>query len=192
MNATELTELIQSASTVILSVLTGIYVWLTHKALTVNKNTVSELRRQFDEINRPQVVVEIDTDGWPITNLVVKNYGPSAAFNIRLSVDPELRRNDKDPTPRLIANGISYLPPGKKIVEYIGTTDQLFPAKYDQEFKGTVHYEKDDGTNFVNRFSSNSRPQYGMLTADHPKNSDPSEDLRLNLRRIAKAIEDLK
>ena len=126
-------ELITPITTVVLALLTGIYVYLTYKLL-------KETKRSIDETNRPEVVVFLkfeDGNTEPASrtlstyfcnlSLCIINVGTRTAYKVKFNGDLSFKPVNGDPLNQIksLKDGIPLLIPGQIVTHTISYSDRI-------------------------------------------------------------------
>ena len=110
----------------LLVAITGIYAFLTFRILEANKNVVTEMRRQSEELARPRISIFVHSlPSRPMFHLTVRNIGPSAATNLKLRLSKPFhieKENVELSTTAAFSKIIPNFAPGEKIDFQLGRT----------------------------------------------------------------------
>src|SRR5947209_11803300 len=109
--------------TFVLVIITAIYAFLTFRILQSNRASVSLIGAQIEASTRPYVVIGLVREEAGFLSFEVSNLGKSAATNLKLTCDPEIKPisatgsvvqvgKPTDAT-SLFQNLITYLAPGQ-------------------------------------------------------------------------------
>ena len=130
-------------------------------AATSGIRTLRQSRRDSKSKSRPMVAAELRAapHNGPTQILVVRNYGPSIARNVRVTFDPPIPDPDNPATSVIpflkerYANPIPVLTPGMELdnVYYFGqSADHAEPVP--EQVTVTIAYESDAGDPYVDAF----------------------------------------
>jgi hypothetical protein len=124
---------------------TILLVWLSRKSL----KTATELEKNR---LRPYVLFNISSSTVTKTTYAsIKNLGVTAAYNVKVSIQPELQHMYDTVSP-LTGRDILFLPPGEEITDALDVS-HVFHQKYpDPLFEGAVEYENLGGDKFREPF----------------------------------------
>lgn len=117
--------------TAVLTVITGVYAFLTWRISRANEALVAAMRVQHEAAFRPYVTVSTFTVPTDIRiYLRIENTGKTAARNVRLSLDRSFHRHAR-PDDNLqnypaFSRPIESLPPGMRLPFTLGTGINLF------------------------------------------------------------------
>lgn len=172
-------------STLILTVLTGIYVWLTHK---ISKTNTLMLQEQI----RPYVIVHCPLEDKRL-KIIVANIGQRPAYNVKIDfIDKQLIENliiDKKAKTIGINPETSifkFLPPSQNIIDFINFSATLVGDMKDKlnDLKVKVDYED----SFKNKYSE----EY-VISIESYVFSSKAQQLSNNflLEEISKSIKDI-
>jgi hypothetical protein len=132
-------------ATIILVAVTQRQAGLTHQSLLL---AAEAEKAKY----RPYLVFDIVYE-----NLVayarIRNTGVSVARNVKISVSPQLKWNDREAGIGFIEKGLAYLAPGREISQPFGWTKEFFNQYPDLNFSGKVVFEASDGTIFEESFA---------------------------------------
>ena len=180
----ELSTLVQIAcivlttiATIVLAILTGIYVRLTHSMLEEAKSQ-----------REPNVWIDLELSSYQ-AKLLVGNSGTSPAKNIKFDVKDNIpwrkdqKINQSLETIHPVKNGISYLAPSRTLKYIAGYIDK---EKTFSELDGTVEinlsYETENGKKISRDFTIDIGQYYGVLF----------ESFKNPASEIANAIKDVE
>jgi hypothetical protein len=104
----------------VLVVVTGVYVFLTWRIANSNQKMIERLDEQHREEVRPNVFAHLEFRAQVVVGLVIENMGRSPAYDLRVSISDdflqfagESGKNLKDMS--LFTDPIEWFPPGAKI-----------------------------------------------------------------------------
>lgn len=106
--------------TMILVVVTGVYVFLTWKIANANQRMLERVEEQYLEQMRPVVYAYLEFREQVVVRLIIENIGRTPAIDLKVSIDKDFypfadtnRRNLKELP--IFAKRTSWLPPKAKI-----------------------------------------------------------------------------
>jgi hypothetical protein len=141
---------------------------------------------------RPHVLfyLEFDVDGSNSATAVLVNIGATAAYNVRVSVEPkiEVRWHQEDPETGLTRKAIPYLPPGHREVDLLDVIPEFLKRYPRPEFHGEVKFHDSQGTEYTVpvHLGYEYRQHIGRSRRPHP-----GEELK-NLRtELIRALQDI-
>ncbi len=117
------------------------YVWKTWQMASATRESVDEMRATRDEESRPYVLLFAERNA--VTSLffdiTLRNFGRTAARDVRLSFDPPLQASRPDSIERctFLNEGVSLLPPGSNFRTFFDSSMDYF--KEDRPLRYTVH-----------------------------------------------------
>ncbi len=110
------------ALTALLTLLTGIYAFLTSRILRANEAVVSAMRAEREAASRPYITIAaFTTPGSVCINLRVENTGRTAAHKVRLTVDRPFQ-TFADPHPEF---NLQSFPAFSEVIESFGAGMRL-------------------------------------------------------------------
>ena len=126
----------------------AVSVWSTTLAHR-NLKTIKELE---ENRLRPYVIFNLSSSiRKKSTYASIKNYGLTAAYNIKVSINPALAHHYDGQSP-LTHRDILFLPPNERVTDLIDSSP-AFHQKYPQSiFEGIVQYEDSKGTKYKEPF----------------------------------------
>jgi hypothetical protein len=144
---------------VVMATLTFVYVIATIviAGLSVKSNrlaqqsieTIVELEKNR---LRPYVIFNLSSSiRKKITFASIKNFGLTAAYNIKVSIDPALTHHYDGQSP-LTHRDILLLPPHERITDLIDSSPAFHQQYPDPVFKGVVQYEDSNGKQYKEPF----------------------------------------
>ena len=181
--------------TSILVVLTAIYVWLTYRIASANKKAVAAMQDQVQASVRPYVYFDLDPWSNVIIEAKLRNSGATAAHNISVRTEPELRSpypSGQDPKINLTAHKTSLLVPGREIVEFVGTWPEIKAYAPDLVFTGVVAYEDHAGLKYEERFRIDLSARSGMAHIGHPEIGSELQKISETLSKISECFGDVR
>jgi len=143
----------------VMAVLTFVYVVATIIIAVLSIKTTGLAQKNLDtalelEKNRlrPYVIFNLSSSiRKKSTYASIKNYGLTAAYNIKVSIDPALAHHYDGQSP-LTHRDILFLPPSERVTDLIDSSP-AFHQRYPQPlFEGTVQYEDLRGTKYKEPF----------------------------------------
>lgn len=148
--------------------------------------TVLEMRRDREELFRPDIFAGFEVAGSGLFKFVVKNDGQSPARNIKIDVDPIPVGMGGEPIDdvRWLRKPISTLFPGQCFEKTVDVHHAVFNDDRPQEFSIRLSYESSTGTNY-------SEEPYTIDLRDYEKTSVPTLSPQWSLNRIARALESM-
>lgn len=180
------TGVIQAISTIVLVVITGIYVWLTGKNVKI-------LQKSEEERNRPRIILYIQQrkDCLNFVDLIIGNYGLDVAQNIKFTFNEDLNLWPKGKTLSdigIIKNGIKSLVPGQTLVipflSLLKRVDELSK----RNIVITVKYK--DSMN-IRDFLEDFPIDFNSLI-EHQVGKPPVYEISESIKKIANSIEKLE
>lgn len=81
----------------------------------------------------------------------VKNHGLTAAYNVRVSIDPPLKHHHDTESP-LTHRDILFLPPGEEITDIIDASPTFYQEYPQPVFQGAVQYQDSKETEYKEAF----------------------------------------
>lgn len=122
---TALPSLATVLGTVVTAVAT-VFLWRVTRTLAV------ETKRMAQASAQPQVVAHIEPNRWAMhhADLTVSNTGNATAFDIRISFDPPLERDEKRKDRPIPLQRISVLKPGQQLGSHLGAFAPLLKKVY--------------------------------------------------------------
>jgi hypothetical protein len=137
--------------TFLLVIITGIYAYLTFRILQANRASVSLMASQIEASTRPHVTLSLERERAGFYSFEVSNRGRSAARQLRLTCDPEIRPVSAagsvvqvgKPTDAtgLFRHPITYLAPDQTIRVLFGHYSGIRDSYPDLRFKIALAYD---------------------------------------------------
>lgn len=176
----------------LLVLVTLIYVWLTHQILETNQKAVTAMKEQIKASVRPYVFYDLVPCG-PLIEAHLKNGGITAAHNVRVSIQPELRIPTLGPvTPSaLTGHPTSLLPPGRELVEFVGSWDELKQHTGGLAFTGVLTYNDSSGEQYKESFQIDLSARLGMAYIGRPETAAQLENIAKALSEIGRRLADI-
>ncbi len=129
-----MSDAISVGSSIALTIITGIYVVLTAKALKLNRSAIKVMVDQHEASTRPYVVISPFADrGQPLIKLRVQNLGNSAARRLSLKLDRNFYRFGKEDEnlaeAPLFSKTTDHFAPHAEFIFLLAVSYQLFDPK---------------------------------------------------------------
>ena len=174
--------------------LTSIYVIATIIIVLVMLRSNSIQLRQItllkdieEERSRPLVIFYLNFSkrNTHVVDAVIRNIGESPAYDIKISILPEMRRfwnsGIKDLNP--VEEGFQFLPPGEKIIDSLGMVSNFHKVYEGVVFKIKIEYRSASGKSY----SSEHNLNYDYRTRIGPANVS-KKDIGNILEKMEKSI----
>lgn len=174
--------------------LTALFAGLTFFILRANRATVSAMREQMADQNRPFVAVTVQMRmGTSIIQLLIKSVGRSPAQNLRLSINRDFFQFGEKVENRNLAKQSAFLqkidclPPISELLFDLGTGPSLYGDQANQDvcpqtFEVTADYEYGK-TKYSEKTHIDLRPFLGSSIPYHPVVEE--------LERVRKSVDNL-
>lgn len=159
--------------------LTAVFAGLTFFILRANRATVSAMREQMADQNRPFITVTVQIRvGTPVIQLLVKNVGRSPAQNVTLRLDRDFFQFGEQDEGRNLAKQpafskpIDCLPPMSELLFDLGMGFEIFKNNADPKicphtFTVTADYQHAK-TKYSELTHVDLRPYMGTSVPQHP------------------------
>jgi hypothetical protein len=139
---------------------------------------------------KPAVILDLIKDRLAI-NVILKNFGQTAAYNIRISVNPPLlavrggpneapSAERETPIP-FIEQGVESLVPGREIKGFVGFWPRFSSHYSDLRFRGEVAYRDQRGKDYCDPFVIDLSGERGL-----------GQVQRYGLHEIAKELQEIR
>lgn len=117
----------------------------------------------------------------------IKNYGLTAAYNVKVSINPALAHHYDEQSP-LTGRDILFLPPNERVTDLIDSSPS-FHQKYPEPiFEGTVQYEDSKGTKYKEPFRLDLTFLKKRIYVREPSLADQLKELRKTLESIDRSL----
>ena len=182
--------------TFLLVLVTAIYVFLTHRILKANRQTVSIMEEQHEASLRPYIVLTtFMAPGNMMICLKISNTGKTVADNVKLELDRDFYQYGEKYTKYNLKNAYGFQSdiktfiPGMELLYYLGMEFQIFKDDINQQitpsqFKITATY------NYSGK--KVSEETFIDLESYRKTNLPPQEAVVTQLKEIVKAIRETK
>lgn len=159
--------------------LTAVFAGLTFFILRANRATVSAMREQMADQNRPFITVTVQIRvGTPVIQLLVKNVGRSPAQNVTLRLDRDFFQFGEQDEGRNLAKQSAFskpidcLPPMSELLFDLGMGFEIFKSNADPKicphtFTVTADYQHAK-TKYSELTHVDLRPYMGTSVPQHP------------------------
>ncbi|MBI3666395.1 MAG: hypothetical protein HY236_09270 [Acidobacteria bacterium] len=126
--------------------------------------------------SRPYLLFDLESRHKAI-HAVLKNLGKTAAYNVRISVTPELKSviQGQDWVSSLTTNEISFLAPNREISDFIQSGPQFSKSYPDLKFEGELLYRDSEGNSFREPFKIELKYQMRLLHVSEEDNEIPKK-----------------
>jgi len=137
--------------TAIYVIATIILVVITVRSTEISRQSLEATERFERERSRPYVTLRLMNQPLGIIQFLIENVGVTAAYNIQITLNPELMilrgganvypsAETEEPHP-IIKKGIPYLPPNVREKNVITLSVERFKRRYPQQrFEGSITY----------------------------------------------------
>jgi hypothetical protein len=136
--------------TSLLVAITGIYAYLTFRILQANRASVAAMNAQIEAVTRPYVTVAFSRPHPGFLSFTVSNVGHSAAVNVEMKSDPEIKPVRASGSAKTIGrvpesiglfhHPIPYLAPSQSIDALIGHYSGIRESYPDLRFTISLSY----------------------------------------------------
>jgi len=159
--------------------LTAVFAGLTFFILRANRATVTAMREQMADQNRPFITVTVQIRvGTPVIQLLVKNVGRSPAQNVTLRLDRDFFQFGEQDEGRNLAKQSAFskpidcLPPMSELLFDLGMGFEIFKSDADLKicphtFTVTAEYQHAK-TQYSEQTHVDLRPYMGTSVPQHP------------------------
>jgi len=172
---------------------------ISQEAIRISQNAVEISRKQLEKVAeleesrvRPYVLFSIFSDEDGRTYSHIKNYGLTAAFNVQVTITPELKVFETDELDTLSSNLIKMLPPNYEIRSVIDITHKFHEAYPESKFEGFIDYENDAAKKIRDSFSLDLSFLKRRFRAKDKILVEEVESISEKLERISREIKALK
>lgn len=147
--------------TLALAALTYTYVRSTRRMVESNQQMVQEMRESRLAQDKPHVVVEDEHLANSAVDLVVRNMGNGAAYNIQFEFSAAIEGHEGRPVSDLgyFSEGLDFLAPGAEVRCFWGMTFNLIPKLKEQGLSEGIEiisdYDSSHGQHFSTRRTIN-------------------------------------
>jgi hypothetical protein len=178
--------------TTMLVVITGIYAFFTYRILRANESVVGTIREQINSSVRPYVYFDLV----PFSNLIIakiKNTGITAAYNISVTISPQLRTSLQNRTfdARITSAVVTLMPPGKEIEEFIGSYTGIENQNPSLKYKGKVRYSDVNGRDYMEPFEIDLSIRKDLAYIGKPTIPGEIKKISGQLESISKILQEL-
>jgi hypothetical protein len=136
----------------VMAVLTFVYVLATIVIVFFTRKSVTNAITLEKNRLRPYVIFNISSSTTShMTFASVRNGGLTAAYNIKVTVHPELERIEGERS-SLTENSILFLPPSEEVTDIIDFSPSFHQKYANPLFEGVVDYENYSGDKFREPF----------------------------------------
>lgn len=173
---------INVTATVILVVITALYVVLTREML-------KHSRESHRRATQPEVVISVQEsrNAYGFFDMVIENLGPSPAYDLRFEVSSpvRIRQNRELGEIGLFQDGMAILAPRQTVRFFLASTYQRFDELMATRFEVVAKWRSQDGEFFERSFP---------IRFDHLRNmssigADPGQEAAKQLQAIAKTLD---
>lgn len=177
----------------VLSVLTAVYVIATLIILCfmshsnrIAARSIEISQRLHHEQTRPYVEFDIVYRDSSIY-AELQNHGKTAAFDVHVSLEPQLNSIGGKRVSTLLRNTIGMLAPGREISDFIDVSHQ-FHEQNQLQFSGTVTYRDTSGENYQEDVNLDLQYYKETLTVARRDVGQELERMREELQRINQTL----
>jgi hypothetical protein len=192
-----------------------IYVWktwsmadATSEAASASAETIREMRLSREEQAKPKVVCyfEHNTRRRQTYDLVIRNYGNSAAFNVNLAFSPQLERYGAKGLPALKEKHFRMMAPGYEWRTFWDSFPGTDMSKTPDQFVANITFDWDNqrkretyethfdiksliGTNWLGETSIEDSLQEIAKSVEAVRDDDSLREIAEGIKNVAKALE---
>lgn len=199
----EIAAFLSAGATVVLTIITGWYAWLTRRILQANVRAVEAANEQAELNQRPYIIISpfaVEGEYY----LRVRNTGRSPAEQLKLDLDTSFHRMDQDDwdlaSSGLFSNGVEAFAPDSEIVYTLGSGAEIFDkpgaaeSQMPLQFRVTANYWW--GEKHYNYVAAIDLGQYKSTIQYLPKELQEQKKTRQALEKVAtevqKAVAEIK
>ncbi len=117
---------------------------ISSRAVEISRKQLKKVTELEENRVRPYVLFNIFSDENSRTYSHIKNYGLTAAFNVRVSIVPELKIYGTEELDILSSNLITMLPPDFELKNVVDATYEFHQVYPQSKFEGFVEYENSE------------------------------------------------
>ena len=171
-------QILACGATVVLALLTLAYVLLT-------RNMVKEMKTARETQQRPYIIIDFEFYKTSICNMVIKNVGNGAAFDVQMIFEPDViyRQPNIKLSDLPLFKQLKFFPAGKEIRFFFRSMIDKSDGNIQKQFDAKLTY-KDSGGKVYNEILSLDLTWHSKLMFVSVKNFD---DLVKTVEEIAKS-----
>ena len=175
---TEIAQILAAGATVVLALLTLAYVLLT-------RNMVKEMKTARETQQRPYIIIDFEFYKTSLCDMVIKNVGNGAAFDVQINFEPDViyREPDIKLSDLPVFQQLNFFPAGKEIRFFFRSMIDKSDGNIQKQFDAKLTY-KDSGGKVYNEILSLDLTWHSKLMFVSVKNFD---DLVKTVEEIAKS-----
>lgn len=164
---------------------------ISQEAVELSARQLTVIRELEESRIRPYVIFNIVSDERHVTLARLKNYGLTAAYDVKVTITPDLDRAfNKAPDPSIVGSEtFTLLPPSFEITDSLGGSPDFYQKYKEPLFEGTVSYKDSKGNIYEEAFKINLKSTSKRLWVGEREVWKCFEDLNNNLTRITASIE---
>lgn len=144
--------------------------------------------------SRPYLLFDLESRHRAI-HAVLKNLGKTAAYDVKISVTPELKSviQGQDWVSSLTTNVVSFVAPNREIADFIQPVPQFSKSYPDLRFEGELLYRDSEGKSFKEPFKIDLKYQMRLLHVSAEDNEIPKklEKIRESIDALGNRIGDM-
>lgn len=179
-------QLLAAIGTLALAVLTYTYVRSTRRMAESNRQMVQEMRESRLAQDKPHVVVEDEHSANSAVDLVVRNMGNGAAYNIQFEFSAAIEGHEGRPISDLgyFSEGLDFLAPGAEVRCFWGMTFNLIPKLKEQGLS--------DGIEIISEYDSGHGQHFSTTRTINPVLFEHQANIRLyGMHDLSKSLIEL-
>lgn len=164
---------------------------ISQKATEISSRQLEKVAELEENRVRPYVLFNIVSDERHITLASLKNYGLTAAYEVKVKITPDLHRafgRENDPS-IVTSESFSFLPPNFDIDDSLGGSPEFYQRYKEPTFEGTVSYKDSKGNDYEESFRINLKSTSKRLWVSEREIWKCFEDLNKNLDKMNSSIE---
>ncbi len=143
MTITEITQISAVGATILLVVLTFFYVLNT-------RATVKEMKTARETQLRPYIIIDFDFYKTSLCDMVIKNVGNGAAFDVQINFEPDVvyRKPDIKLSDLPVFQQLKFFPAGKEIRFFFRNMSDKSNVSSQNQFNAKLRYKDSAGKEY--------------------------------------------
>lgn len=170
---------------------------ISSRAVEISQKQLEKIAELEENRVRPYVLFNIFSDENSrtyshIKNYGLTNYGLTAAFNVKVSIIPELKIHGTEELDTLSSNLIKMLPPDFELKSVVGATHEFHTVYPQSKFDGFIEYENSKTKTFKESFSLDLSFMKRRIRAEEKSVTDELQTISSKLEKISEEIKSIR
>ncbi len=159
---------------------------ISSRAVEISQKQLEKVTELEENRVRPYVIFNIVSGENLVTLAGIKNYGLTAAYNVKVTITPNLDRafHQENDESVITSETFSLLPPNFEITDSLGGSPDFYQKYEEPIFSGVISYKDINGKVYEEKFQINLNSTSKRLWTSEREIWRCLEDINKNLDKI--------